>query len=70
MISGFILILLGSFGSTFGPQKSFSVNQSYTLYAISRFLTAVGTRGVSVVGFVLGKIPFFFFFFLNLNIKI
>ncbi len=55
MITGFILIIIGGFGSAFGPQQSIGVTSSYSLYALFRFLTAAGTRGVNVIGFVLGN---------------
>jgi hypothetical protein len=54
MIVGYLLIIFGSFGTAFGPQKSIGVIPSYSLYALFRFLTAAGTRGVNVIGFVLG----------------
>ena len=53
MIVGYLLIIFGSFGAAFGPQKSIGVIPSYSLYAFFRFLTAAGTRGVNVIGFVL-----------------
>ena len=46
---------IGSFGTTFGPQKSYGSLVSYIIYAASRFLIACGTRGINVTGFVLGN---------------
>ena len=54
MLSSFIMIILGSLGVAFGPQASFGFTISYTLYAVSRFIIACGTRGINVTGFVLG----------------
>lgn len=54
MLSSFIMIILGSIGVAFGPQKNFGRTISYTIYAISRFIIACGTRGINVTGFVLG----------------
>lgn len=54
MLSSFLLIIIGGFGSAFGPQKAFGPLISYIIYAICRFLIAVGTRGINVTGFVLG----------------
>ena len=54
MLSSFVLIILGGIGAAFGPQKAFGFYTSYSLYAISRFLIACGTRGINVTGFILG----------------
>ena len=55
MLSSFILILIGGFGAAFGPQKSIGTLGSFIVYALCRFLIAVGPRGINVTGFVLGK---------------
>lgn len=54
MFSSFILILIGGLGCAFGPQDSFGILASYIIYAISRFIIAIGTRGINITGFVLG----------------
>lgn len=57
MFSSFIFILIGSLGCAFGPQDfygQYSFWISYTIYAFSRFLIAIGTRGINVTGYVLG----------------
>ena len=58
MLSAFVMIILGSFGTAFGPRLSLSISASYIIYAASRFLIACGTRGINVTGFVLGKVQF------------
>ena len=55
MLSSFVMMLIGSIGVAFGPQKSIGVVGSYIIYMISRFIIACGTRGINVTGFVLGK---------------
>jgi hypothetical protein len=45
MLSSFVLLIMGSFGVAFGPQKSFGVLGSYIIYTISRFTIALATRG-------------------------
>jgi hypothetical protein len=55
MLSSFVMMLLGSIGVAFGPQKSIGVVGSYIIYMISRFIIACGTRGINVTGFVLGN---------------
>ena len=54
MLSSFIMIIVGSIGVAFGPQKSLGRTISYAIYAVSRFIIACGTRGINVTGFVLG----------------
>lgn len=56
MLISFILILTGFIGSTFGPQKSLGFVASYTIYSVSRFLIACGTRGINETGYVLGSL--------------
>ena len=55
MLSSFVLIILGGFGCAFGPQRAIGSLISYIIYAICRFMIAVGTRGINVTGFVLGN---------------
>ena len=55
MLSSFVMMLLGSIGVAFGPQKSIGLVGSYIIYMISRFIIACGTRGINVTGFVLGN---------------
>jgi hypothetical protein len=54
MLSSFIMMIVGSVGVAFGPQKSIGTMGSYIIYIISRFIIACGTRGINVTGFVLG----------------
>lgn len=53
MLSSFIMMIVGSCGVAFGPQKTFGITASYIIYMISRFIIACGTRGINVTGFVL-----------------
>ena len=53
MLTSFALILTGAIGSAFGPQECFGFLISYTIYSLSRFLIAVGTRGINETGYVL-----------------
>ena len=55
MLGSFILVAVSSFVTAFGPQKFFGVKFSYIIYAISRSLIGLGTRGINTIGFVLGK---------------
>ncbi len=55
MLSAFVLIIVGSFGTAFGPRLSLGITASFLIYAGSRFLIACGTRGINVTGFVLGE---------------
>lgn len=54
MLSSFIIIILGALGVALGPQESFGFSISFTIYAISRFLIASGTRGINDTGYILG----------------
>ena len=56
MLSSFIIIIIGGILAAFGPQEPIGVTASYVVYTIGRFLIAVGTRGINVTGFVLGKV--------------
>ena len=51
-----MLIVIASFGAAFGPQKVFGAEISYAIYAASRLLVGLGTRGINTIGFVLGKL--------------
>jgi hypothetical protein len=53
MLTSFGLILTGAVGSAFGPQECFGFWISYAIYSVSRFLIAVGTRGINETGYVL-----------------
>lgn len=54
MMVSYTLILTGAIGSAFGPQQDyFGFVISYAIYAFSRFLIAVGTRGINETGYVL-----------------
>lgn len=52
-MTSFILILIGAIGSALGPQAYFGFTFSYVIYAFSRFIIAVGTRGINETGYVL-----------------
>ncbi len=54
MLSAFIMFIIGTCGTAFGPQEAYGTLASYIIYAVSRFLIACGTRGINVTGFVLG----------------
>ena len=54
MLSCFVVLIMGSIGVAFGPQKSIGNLGSYIVYTLSRFSIALGTRGIFVTGFVLG----------------
>ncbi len=54
MLASLMMIVLGSIGVAFGPQKSFNKMVNYIIYTICRFFIACGTRGINVTGFVLG----------------
>jgi hypothetical protein len=54
MLSCFVVLIMGSIGVAFGPQKSIGNLASYIVYTLSRFSIALGTRGIFVTGFVLG----------------
>jgi hypothetical protein len=43
---------------SFGPQKRFGDLISYILLAGGRFLTAIGTHGISINGYLLGNFSF------------
>jgi hypothetical protein len=44
----------GAFGSAFGVQQEyFGITLSYLIFTISRFVIAVGTRGINETGYVL-----------------
>jgi MFS transporter, OCT family, solute carrier family 22 (organic cation transporter), member 4/5 len=53
-LASFSLLIIGGLGVTFGPQKSFGTLISYIIYAISRFVIAIGTRGINLTAYVLG----------------
>ena len=54
MMASFMLILVGAIGSAFGPQQYyFGFMTSYVIYSFSRFIIAVGTRGINETGYVL-----------------
>jgi hypothetical protein len=55
LLSSFIIIIFGGLLAAFGPQEPIGVTASYVVYTLGRFLIAVGTRGINVTGFVLGK---------------
>ncbi len=55
MLITLVMIMIGSFGTALGPRLPISINASYAIYAVSRFLIACGTRGINITGFVLGK---------------
>jgi len=54
MLLGVVALMFGSIGVAFSPQQSIGTLTSYILYTMSRFLIAIGTRGIFVTGFVLG----------------
>lgn len=54
VLFSFLLIIVGGIGVTFGPQKSYGASASYVVYAFSRFLIAIGTRGINLSAYVLG----------------
>jgi hypothetical protein len=55
MLFSFLLIVIAGFSAAFGPQKAFGVKWSFAIYAISRFIVGLGTRGINTIGFVLGS---------------
>ena len=55
VLLSFGLIAIGMVGIAFGPQRAVGIVGSYTIYAISRFLIAFGTRGINNAAFILGE---------------
>ena len=55
MLYIFMLVVIAAFGAAFGPQRILGNKISYAIYATSRLLLGIGTRGINTIGFVLGK---------------
>lgn len=53
MLLAFVLLTIGFTGMAVGPQESLGFVFGYTVYTISRFLMACGTRGINETGYVL-----------------
>ncbi len=47
--------MIGSSLLRFGPQESFGVQASYILLVAGRFMLAIGSHGISINGYLLGK---------------
>ena len=56
LIFSLLLILCGCSLLSFGPQKVFGLTLSYVLLVVGRFMLAIGSHGVSINGYLLGKI--------------
>jgi len=54
VLCSFLLIILGGLGVALGPQRSFGPWISYVIYSISRFIIAIGTRGINLTAYILG----------------
>lgn len=52
----FVLMFFAGIICAIAPQILKDTNQSYYLFAVGRFLLACATRGISITGFVMGKI--------------
>lgn len=69
LILSLLITIIGGIALSFGPQKSFGFELSYTWLIIGRFLIAFGSHGISINGYLLGTSILIYLCQINLNVK-